>query len=165
MDYSLQGATCKNLLCLQCIFHLPHPLVSLSIRHSHILWLKWYYYRGQNSARGNLLFFLFSSWSVRSNSPFHFYNCKSSGTLLSYLWEGCWTLDAAKFCQLLLQVIQTMTFCINSKKQCVLCNFLQMQEVCLFVFFGALNILINTFAYSNVGYKKVKSQQQPVGQR
>jgi len=40
-----------------------------------------------------------------------------------------------------------------------------MQEVCLFVFFGALNILINTFAYSNVGYKKVKSQQQPVGQR
>lgn len=26
----------------------------------------------------------------------------------------------------------------------------------MFVFFGALNILINTFAYSNMGYKKVK---------
>lgn len=38
-----------------------------------------------------------------------------------------------------------------------------MQE--LFVFFGALNILINTFAYSNMGCKKVKRQQEPVGQR
>lgn len=45
---------CWRIYCAYgYIFHLPHPLASLSIRHSHSLWLKWYYTEVRTVQEGN----------------------------------------------------------------------------------------------------------------
>lgn len=88
MDYSLRGATFK-CYCGYRSSHLPSLLAFLSIRHCHILWLKWYYTEVRIVQEGNSLWLVFlgggvvlSSWSPRIVTVlliyFWFWNWKNS---------------------------------------------------------------------------------------
>lgn len=71
---------------------------------------------------------------------FWFWNCKNSGTPTSCPWEGCWKLDVAKVCHLLLQRIIHRPWCFIQKTTHV---FRAISCPCrVFFFFDILNILI-----------------------